>query len=53
MCGNVAEMINKKGVAKGGSWRSVGGDVRIAPNTNYQRSASHIGFRYFMEVEKH
>lgn len=27
MCGNAAEMINKSGIAMGGSWNDYGGDV--------------------------
>jgi len=49
-CGNVAEMINEKGIACGGGWRSTGGDIRIASRMRYTKSASDIGFRYFMEI---
>ncbi len=49
-CGNVAEMISRKGIACGGGWRSLGGDIRIDSRLSFARSASDIGFRYFMEV---
>ncbi|MEI6851712.1 MAG: SUMF1/EgtB/PvdO family nonheme iron enzyme [Bacteroidota bacterium] len=49
-CGNVAEMISNKGIACGGGWRSLGGDIRIDSRMSFARSASDIGFRYFMEI---
>lgn len=50
VCGNVAEMINQKGIACGGGWRSVGGDVSLQSRSKYQKSAIDLGFRYFMEI---
>lgn len=50
MAGNVSEMIEEKGIAKGGSWISPGFDVRIQSEELYYKPASHIGFRIFMEV---
>lgn len=50
MCGNVAEMVNEKGISKGGSWKNVGGDVRIKSQGHYLKSATDLGFRYFMEI---
>lgn len=50
MSGNAAEMINEKGITKGGSWRSPGGDVIIDKYDNYLTSSKEIGFRYFMEI---
>jgi formylglycine-generating enzyme required for sulfatase activity len=49
-CGNVAEMISQKGIACGGGWKSLGGDIRIDSRVSFARSASDIGFRYFMEI---
>jgi formylglycine-generating enzyme len=49
-CGNVAEMISEKGIACGGGWRSHEGDIRIDSRMHYTKSASDIGFRYFMEI---
>jgi formylglycine-generating enzyme required for sulfatase activity len=52
MCGNVAEMVDEKGMARGGSYRNPGGEVRIESISHYQKSASNLGFRYFMEVKE-
>jgi formylglycine-generating enzyme required for sulfatase activity len=49
-CGNVAEMISEKDIACGGGWKSLGGDIRIDSRIRFAKSASDIGFRYFMEV---
>ena len=48
--GNVGEMISQKGIAKGGSWESPGGDVKINSEEFYSKPCNHIGFRVFMEV---
>ena len=50
VCGNVAEMINVKGISKGGSWKSAGGDVIISLKGYYKNSSDDFGFRYFMEL---
>jgi formylglycine-generating enzyme len=50
VCGNVAEMIQENGIAKGGSWRSPGGDVQVKSRANYSKPTRDIGFRVFMEV---
>ena len=50
VCGNVAEMIAEKGKTRGGGWRDSGWDVRIDAVGNYGKSATDIGFRYFMKV---
>ncbi len=50
VCGNVAEMTNKKGVSCGGGWRSAGGDVKVTSRAHYTGSAIDLGFRYFMVV---
>ena len=50
VCGNVAEMTSEKGIAKGGSWRCRGGDVKIKSTSHYSKSQNDLGFRYFMEV---
>lgn len=50
MSGNIKEMIDVKGVAKGGGWRSPGGDVMIKSISYYKNSDTDLGFRYFMEV---
>ena len=50
MSGNVAEMVNEKGTACGGSWCDTGYDVRIESKMNYDKPSPLVGFRYFMEV---
>jgi formylglycine-generating enzyme required for sulfatase activity len=51
MSGNVAEMVNEKGIAKGGSYNSPGYDVRIQSKMNYTDASPEIGFRVFMKIE--
>jgi len=50
VCGNVAEMIREKGIAKGGSWESTGGDVQVKSRAHYSKPSRDIGFRFFMVV---
>ena len=50
MCGNVAEMVQEKGIAKGGSYSDPGYDVRIASIKKYTSSSVQIGFRVAMEI---
>lgn len=50
VCGNVAEMIAEKGKTRGGGWKDPGWDVRIDAVGTYEKSATDIGFRYFMQV---
>lgn len=50
VCGNVAEMIKEKGISCGGGWKSPGGDVRTKSRGSYTKSATDLGFRYFMEI---
>ena len=56
VCGNVAEMVAEKGKAKGGSWKSFGGEVRIESVEYFNFSNSFgkkstvknvIGFSFF------
>lgn len=48
VCGNVAEMVQEKGIAKGGSWRSPGGDVQVKSRVHFSNPTRDIGFRFFM-----
>ena len=50
VCGNVAEMVKEKGVSRGGSWKSTGAEVRIRSKAHYDKTATDLGFRYFMQV---
>ena len=48
--GNVAEMTAEKGVAKGGGWRTPGGEAKIGKKQMYQGPDPNVGFRVIMEV---
>jgi formylglycine-generating enzyme required for sulfatase activity len=48
--GNVAEMIQEKGKAKGGSWFHSAGVSTIQNVQTYSEPQPYIGFRVFMEV---
>ncbi|MEM6804889.1 MAG: SUMF1/EgtB/PvdO family nonheme iron enzyme [Bacteroidota bacterium] len=50
MAGNVSEMIDQKGIAKGGSWNSTGYYLRIESQESYKEPSAQLGFRIFMEV---
>ncbi len=50
MSGNVAEMVQEEGIAKGGSFRDPGYDIRIQSVKKYNEPSPLIGFRVFMEV---
>ena len=50
MCGNVAEMIEEKGIAKGGSYADTAYMVRIASEKSYLKPTADIGFRVCMKV---
>ena len=51
MIGNVAEMIDKNGIAKGGSFRDELSKSRITDRRNYDVPTNDIGFRCICEVE--
>ena len=48
--GNVAEMIDVKGIAKGGSWTQLEKDVNLQENYKYNKPENWIGFRCICEV---
>jgi len=50
VCGNVAEMVQEKGISMGGSWKCPGGEVKVTSRARYSKSSTDLGFRYFMEV---
>ena len=50
MCGNVAEMIEEKGMAKGGSFDDGAYNVRIASEKHYTKPQADIGFRVAMKI---
>ena len=48
--GNVAEMIDEKGKACGGSWNHSAEESTILSVNEYEHADSNTGFRVFMEV---
>jgi len=50
MSGNVAEMVQEKGISKGGSWNSFLEYIAIASHETYVEANPTLGFRVFMEV---
>lgn len=52
LCGNAAEMLEEKGIAKGGSYESGGYDVRIQSRMLYTGPSPEIGFRLLMEIQE-
>ena len=53
LSGNAAEMIQEKGVSKGGGFLSLAEDVTIESKGSYNVNASgkvDLGFRWFMEI---
>ena len=50
VCGNVAEMIDEKGKACGGSWKDLPENGTIQSVKTYNGSDETVGFRVFMEV---
>jgi len=45
VCGNVAEMIDEKGIAMGGGFNSTGYDVRVTSESKYTNPLPTVGFR--------
>lgn len=50
MCGNVAEMIEEKGIAKGGSYNDPAFKVTIASEEKFSKPQADIGFRVAMKI---
>lgn len=48
--GNVSEMIDEKGKAKGGSWNSEFKDARFSKTQTYTEPSPTVGFRIVMEI---
>lgn len=51
MLGNVAEMTDQEGVAKGGSWVQLEEEVTITKVFEYKKPTNWVGFRCICEVE--
>lgn len=52
MLGNVAEMVEEKGICKGGSWRNRLEQCRVGKDQEYTKPTSWVGFRCVCEVNK-
>jgi hypothetical protein len=50
MCGNVAEMIEEKGIAKGGSYNDPSYKVTISSEVKFTKPQADIGFRVAMKI---
>ena len=50
MCGNVAEMIEERGIAKGGGFDDPAYKVRIASEKLYTYPQADIGYRVAMKI---
>ncbi|MEL7532127.1 MAG: SUMF1/EgtB/PvdO family nonheme iron enzyme [Bacteroidota bacterium] len=50
MSGNVAEMIQKPSISKGGSWFQTAYHLQIQTSDQYEGPSPMVGFRPFMEV---
>jgi|GEM_PF-261476 len=48
--GNVAEMVQEKGVSKGGSWKNTAEEANLTNELNYTKPTSWIGFRCVCEI---
>lgn len=51
MIGNVAELVDENGIAKGGSFRDELSNSKITDRRNYNAPTDDIGFRCICEVE--
>lgn len=53
MSGNLAEMIDVKGEAMGGSWANPPEECKVTSKKNYEGADPTVGFRVFMEVKEY
>ena len=51
LIGNVAEMINQQGLAKGGSWMNEPSEVYIEKDLTYIKPTAWLGFRCVAEIK--
>ncbi len=52
MSGNVAEMVQEKGIAMGGSWLEVPEACTVTSVKSYVEKSPTVGFRVFMSIKK-
>ena len=53
MSGNLAEMIDTKGIAMGGSWADAPENCQVDSKKEYKEAEPSVGFRVFMEVKEY
>ena len=53
MSGNLAEMIDTKGEAMGGSWANPPEECKVTSKSSYDGPSPSVGFRVFMEVKEY
>ena len=52
MVGNVAEMVNEKGISKGGGWKNTLEECRIGNDIVYTKPSAVLGFRCVCVIKK-
>jgi len=52
MLGNVAEMVNEKGICKGGGWRNMPEACRVGKDQEYTKPSAWVGFRCVCVINK-
>ena len=52
MLGNVAEMVQEKGICKGGGWRNNLEECRVGKNQDYTKPTAWLGFRCVCVIRK-
>lgn len=52
LLGNVAEMVEEKGICKGGSWRNRLEQCRVGKEQQYTKAEAWVGFRCVCEVKQ-
>lgn len=52
LLGNVAEMIQEKGICKGGGWRNKLEECRVGKDQEYTKPNSWTGFRCVCVIKK-
>ena len=50
LAGNVSEMVQERGIAKGGDWYHCLQQCRVKANTSYDAPAAWLGFRCVAEL---
>ena len=51
LIGNVSEMTNQKGIAKGGSWINNPNEITVEKEISYTKPTAWLGFRCVAELK--